>query len=102
MEGEEQMKCYICAKQGIDEEAVAICIVCGMGLCLGHAFKEELVVADVINWGFGREGRIPPHVASIHLRRMQTGHWSEEESRKEVTSRIIWLLEKGCIFGDCG
>jgi len=61
IQGRNQMKCYICAKQGIDEEAVAICIVCGMGLCLGHAFKEELAVADVINWGFGEEKIDYPH-----------------------------------------
>jgi hypothetical protein len=54
-EGGIKMKCYVCAKQGVDEEAVAICIVCGMGLCLGHAFKEELLVRDVIDWGFGEE-----------------------------------------------
>jgi hypothetical protein len=54
-EGGLTMKCYVCAKQGVDEEAVAICIICGMGLCLGHAFKEELLVRDVIDWGFGEE-----------------------------------------------
>lgn len=55
------MKCYICAKQGIDEEAVAICIVCGMGLCLGHAFKQELRVRDIVDWGFGEEKIEYPH-----------------------------------------
>jgi hypothetical protein len=54
-EGGSTMKCYVCAKQGVDEEAVAICIICGMGLCLGHVFKEELLVRDVIDWGFGEE-----------------------------------------------
>jgi len=54
-EGGVHMKCYVCAKQGVDEEAVAICIICGMGLCLGHVFKEELLVRDVIDWGFGEE-----------------------------------------------
>jgi hypothetical protein len=49
------MKCYVCAKQGVDKDAVAMCIVCGMGLCMGHAFKEELLVRDVIDWGFGEE-----------------------------------------------
>lgn len=53
--GECEMKCYVCAKQGVDEEAVAICIVCGMGLCLGHAFKEELLVKDIVDWGLGEE-----------------------------------------------
>ena len=53
--GGRTMKCYVCAKQGVDKDAVAICIVCGMGLCLGHAFKEELLVRDIIDWGFGEE-----------------------------------------------
>lgn len=30
------MKCYVCAKEGKDTEAIAICIVCGMGLCEDH------------------------------------------------------------------
>ena len=59
--GGKEMKCYICAKQGLDEDAVAICIVCGMGLCLGHAFKEELLVRDIIDWGFGEEKTEYPH-----------------------------------------
>ena len=93
------MKCYICAKQGVDEEAVAICIVCGMGLCLGHAFREKLPVTDVINWGFGRrKDRISPHATSIHLRRMQTGHRSEKEDGKEVRAPFSSSLEKGLYF----
>jgi hypothetical protein len=32
-----------------------------MGLCLGHAFKEELLVKDVIEWGFGEETIEYPH-----------------------------------------
>jgi len=60
-DGRNTMKCYVCAKQGVDEQAVAICIVCGMGLCLGHAFKEELLVRDVIDWGFGEERVEYPH-----------------------------------------
>ena len=60
-DGRGTMKCYVCAKQGVDEQAVAICIVCGMGLCLGHAFKEELLVRDVIDWGFGEERIDYPH-----------------------------------------
>ena len=55
------MKCYVCAKQGVDKDAVAICIVCGMGLCMGHAFKEELLVKDIIDWGFGEEQITYPH-----------------------------------------
>ncbi|UUX93566.1 DUF2180 family protein [Methanoplanus endosymbiosus] len=35
------MKCYICAKEGVDSDAVAVCIVCGMGLCMEHAIRED-------------------------------------------------------------
>ena len=38
------MKCYVCAKEGKDTEAIAICIVCGMGLCEDHIGHEELEV----------------------------------------------------------
>jgi hypothetical protein len=55
------MKCYVCAKQGKHEEAVAICIVCGMGLCSEHAFRQELPVRDIIDWGFGEEKIEYPH-----------------------------------------
>jgi len=32
-----------------------------MGLCLGHVFKEELLVRDIIDWGFGEERIAYPH-----------------------------------------
>ena len=35
------MKCYVCAKMSKSTDAVAICIVCGMGLCMDHAIREE-------------------------------------------------------------
>jgi len=35
------MKCYLCAEEGADSDAVAVCIVCGMGLCMKHAIREE-------------------------------------------------------------
>jgi hypothetical protein len=30
------MKCYECAKQGVDRSAVALCRSCSAGLCLDH------------------------------------------------------------------
>jgi hypothetical protein len=36
------MKCYICAKAGKETDAVGICIVCGMGLCMDHAIREDM------------------------------------------------------------
>jgi hypothetical protein len=38
------MKCYVCAKEGEDSDAVAICIVCGMGLCVEHLVREEVEI----------------------------------------------------------
>jgi hypothetical protein len=35
------MKCYVCAEEGGDSEAVGICIVCGMGVCMEHAIRED-------------------------------------------------------------
>jgi hypothetical protein len=26
-----------------------------MGLCMDHLFREELLVADIVDWGLGRE-----------------------------------------------
>jgi hypothetical protein len=49
------MKCYECAKKGKDSDAVALCVVCGMGLCMDHALRENLPVVDIIDWGFGKE-----------------------------------------------
>lgn len=36
------MECYVCAEEGVKKNAVALCIVCGMGLCRDHALREEL------------------------------------------------------------
>lgn len=38
------MECYVCAKAGKKTEAVGICIVCGMGLCMEHALREDVDV----------------------------------------------------------
>jgi len=38
------MKCYVCATLGKDADAVAVCIVCGMGLCMDHLVREEMDV----------------------------------------------------------
>src|SRR5450756_3065873 len=40
MEGGSGMQCYVCAKAGKQTEAVGVCIVCGMGLCMDHALRE--------------------------------------------------------------
>jgi hypothetical protein len=56
------MKCYMCDLEGGDSEAVAICIVCGMGLCLEHALREELPV-----WEGGYEH--PSHKMKLTLPR---------------------------------
>ena len=38
------MKCYMCALEGKDSDAVAICIVCGMGLCMEHVIREDIEI----------------------------------------------------------
>lgn len=35
------MKCYLDAQSGADKDAVAVCAVCGMGLCAEHAVERE-------------------------------------------------------------
>jgi hypothetical protein len=45
------MNCYVCKKTGKDEAAVAVCIVCGMGLCLDHTVREALPVYANVNAG---------------------------------------------------
>jgi len=45
------MKCYTHAKEGVNKEAVAVCAVCGMGLCLEHVIEREVpVVQRVSGW----------------------------------------------------
>jgi hypothetical protein len=41
VKGESIMKCYVCAKQGKDSDAIATCITCGMSLCMDHAIYKE-------------------------------------------------------------
>jgi hypothetical protein len=38
------MKCYICAKEGKDSDAVAVCVSCGMGTCMTHTIRKEVEV----------------------------------------------------------
>lgn len=49
------MKCYQCAKKGIDKDAVVMCVVCGMFLCMDHLFREELPIRHIISWGLGED-----------------------------------------------
>ncbi|HBY97006.1 MAG: DUF2180 family protein [Ardenticatenaceae bacterium] len=45
------MKCYVCAKTGETMDAVAVCAICGMGLCLDHAIEREIpLVQRVSGW----------------------------------------------------
>lgn len=36
------MSCYTCAKEGRTSAAVAVCAVCGMGLCMDHAHERTV------------------------------------------------------------
>ena len=45
------MNCYPCAKESAASEAVAVCSVCGKGLCLQHAVERDLpLVQRVSGW----------------------------------------------------
>ncbi len=54
------MKCYICAKQGQTSDAVAICIVCGMGLCMQHVVRDDLPLTRDTAAGLGFHVRTLP------------------------------------------
>ncbi len=46
------MECYTCAKKKTKSEAVAVCSICGKGLCLDHAVERDLpLVRRVSGWG---------------------------------------------------
>ena len=38
------MKCYVCAKEGKESDAVAVCVACGMGTCMKHTIRKEVDV----------------------------------------------------------
>lgn len=38
------MKCYECAKTGKETDTVAVCIICGRGVCKDHLVREETPV----------------------------------------------------------
>jgi len=38
------MKCYVCAKEGKESDAVAVCIACGMGTCMKHTIRIDVEV----------------------------------------------------------
>ena len=45
------MKCYVCGKAGMVKDSVAVCAVCGKGLCKEHARERELpLVQRVSGW----------------------------------------------------
>lgn len=46
------MRCYVDAKGGVTEDAVAVCSRCGMGLCMKHAHELRVsgLKVGVGNW----------------------------------------------------
>lgn len=54
------MKCYICAQEGKESDAIALCIVCGMGLCKDHAIREDLTFweGEFIRTELAKEGDV--------------------------------------------
>lgn len=35
------VKCYIHVKEGSTADAVAVCAMCGMGICMEHAYEQR-------------------------------------------------------------
>ncbi|HOX36096.1 MAG TPA: DUF2180 family protein [Methanoregulaceae archaeon] len=50
-------KCYVCAKEGKDSDAVAACVACGMGTCMKHTIRREV---DVWEGGYPLPSRKLP------------------------------------------
>lgn len=45
------MKCLMDARAGTDRDAVAVCGVCGMGLCTDHLIEREVpLLSRVSGW----------------------------------------------------
>ena len=40
------MQCYVCKQNGVDRDAVGICIVCGMGLCSEHIIRSDVEIRE--------------------------------------------------------
>jgi hypothetical protein len=49
------LKCYICNKEEKDTDAIAICIVCGIAVCVDHQVREQIPVTETYKWGLGEE-----------------------------------------------
>lgn len=43
------VQCYVHAKEGTGRDAVAVCAVCGMGVCLDHATDREAPLAQRVS-----------------------------------------------------
>jgi hypothetical protein len=41
------MKCYECAREGKDTDAVGICIVCGRGVCKEHLRGKATILSNL-------------------------------------------------------
>ena len=52
------MNCYMCAQEGKETPALAVCITCGMGVCQEHLVREDLPIEDVKNFGFSSQTTI--------------------------------------------
>jgi hypothetical protein len=52
--------CYDCMESGGAAEAVAICVLCGTGLCRDHLVCERLPVHETVPYGLGeRKHELP-------------------------------------------
>ncbi len=76
------MKCYKCAEKGVDSDAIGICIVCGMGVCMDHSEMVEVSFREVndMDWvpvsGLGldntTETKVPRILCDICYERVES------------------------------
>lgn len=54
------MKCYVHARQGSVVDAVAACAMCGMGVCLEHAYEQRFPTRT-------SPGRVEPSQGALRI-----------------------------------
>ncbi len=59
------MKCYVCEHEGVDRDAIGVCIVCGMGLCTEHMVRSDVEIWEGVPLpGKETEASDPPDTLS--------------------------------------
>jgi len=49
------MNCFMCAQNGKETTAIAVCLTCGMGVCQEHLVREEITIEEVKTSAFSKQ-----------------------------------------------